>query len=258
MKLDVSAFLRPQIQWNGSQFVDQRIGKAIFCQIDGLDVSVTAIAAFHANMGHLSGRINRKFGGIFFPTSGTDDAPKRPFGQAKTAYQVTLPAVTLLTQHPGCRFAIAPGADRSRIILELQMCRSAGKLGEGLKIREGEKFLWSRSRRARPDGFEKCRLGVRRRLAQAFCELGQFFRAVLYCEVKEFSEFHLALRISPVQILLKPGHMDVKGEYFRCKGMRYPQLFCAPDSLLPNGISHALIIRLAITFGNLPNARMPI
>ncbi len=73
---------------------------------------------------------------------------------------------------------------------------------------------------------------------------------MLFYQVEEFPELRCAFRISPVQIFLKARDMDVKAEYFLRKRMRCGEFFRAPDSLLPEGIAHGLIIGLLTLSGN--------
>ena len=80
--------------------------------------------------------------------------------------------------------------------------------------------------------------------------LGDSFRPVPLHELEKPSEFCCTFRISTVQILLKARDMNIKAENFRRERVCGGEFLRAPDSLLPDGIAHAPIIRLLTLSGN--------
>src|SRR5579863_9357945 len=61
VQLGVAVLLRPQVERSGSEFVDYRLGAAILREVDRLNVGLADIAAFHANVVEVAGRVDREF-----------------------------------------------------------------------------------------------------------------------------------------------------------------------------------------------------
>jgi hypothetical protein len=110
MEFGVSMFLRPEVERDGGEFVDQRVGKAVLGEVDGFDVGLAGVAALDANVGEFFSGIDGKFGVVFLAASGADDAAELPFREAKAAEQAAATSVTLLAQNAARRFAIAEWA----------------------------------------------------------------------------------------------------------------------------------------------------
>ena len=146
MELGVSALLRPEVERDGGEFVDEGVGEAVFAEVDGLEVGVASVAALDADVGELLGGIDRKFGMVFLVAAGADDAAELPLAETESAEQVAAGAVAQLPQHAQRGFAAAERAQRVRVALELKRNPGADEFGVGLKKGEGEKF--ARDRRA--------------------------------------------------------------------------------------------------------------
>src|SRR6266536_6559078 len=83
LQLGVTVLARPKIEWNRCQFVDQRLGVSIFCEVHSLDVGLAGIAAFHTNEIELARCKHRECFLVLLATAGAHDAPKLPFSQAE-------------------------------------------------------------------------------------------------------------------------------------------------------------------------------
>ena len=110
MELYVPVLFCPEIERDGSQFVDNRDGQAVLAQIDGLQVGPASIAAFHADVGELGGGINRQLEMVFLFAAGTDDAMELPLAETESAEQVAAGSVPHLPQHAQPWF---PAAERA-------------------------------------------------------------------------------------------------------------------------------------------------
>ena len=85
MEFGVTVALRPEAERDRGQFVHQRIGQAVFCEINGLDVSVANVAALDSYVRELVSSVDWQFGWIFLATSGAGDAAELPFAETETA-----------------------------------------------------------------------------------------------------------------------------------------------------------------------------
>jgi hypothetical protein len=101
--------LRPEVERDGREFVDQRVGKSVLGEIGGLDVGVAGVATLDAHVRKLFGSINRKFGLVFLSARGTNDTAKLPFTETKAAKQIAARAVAQLAQDAERWLAIAEG-----------------------------------------------------------------------------------------------------------------------------------------------------
>ena len=119
MKLGIAALLRPEIEWNRGEFIDQGNGQTVLAQVNRLDISVACIAAFHPDIRKLFGSINRKFGMVFFVAAGADDAAELPLTQAESTKQIAPRSLAQRTKHSHHRLAAAEGAQRISIVLKL-------------------------------------------------------------------------------------------------------------------------------------------
>ncbi len=135
--------LRPEIEWNRSQFIHQRVRQAVLCKIDGLDIGVAGIAALNADVGKLFGSVDRKFGLVFLAASRADDATEFPFAEAKAADQVASRAIALGAKHGKGGPPITERAQPVAITVELQARPQAGELSAGLKKGVRQEFLRS-------------------------------------------------------------------------------------------------------------------
>lgn len=136
MEFGVTVFLRPQVERDGCEFVDQRVGQAILREVDRLDVSMAGVAALHSHMGKLFGSVDRKFGLVFLAASRTNHAPECPFGTTESADQAAACPVALLAENSERRLAIAERAHRMVIAVDLQSSPGDDEFRVGLQ--EGE------------------------------------------------------------------------------------------------------------------------
>src|SRR5271169_2065516 len=95
MDFGVSVLLRPEVEWNGSEFVDEGVGEAVLGEVDGFDVGLAGVATLHANVREFSSGVDRQLGVVFLAASGTNEASELPFGQADPAEQAAAAAVPL-------------------------------------------------------------------------------------------------------------------------------------------------------------------
>ena len=91
-------FLRPEVEGDGSEFVDQRVSQAVFRQVGGLDVDMASVATLDAHIRKLGSGVNREFGLIFLSAGRTYDAAELPFTETEATKQVTAGAVPLLAE----------------------------------------------------------------------------------------------------------------------------------------------------------------
>jgi hypothetical protein len=106
----VAVFSCPQIEWNCCQFVDQRVGEAVFREVHGLDVDLTSVAALDPHVRELLRGRHRKSGLVFLSASGTDNAAEFPFTKTETADQAAAGAVALRAQDGDGGLAMAERA----------------------------------------------------------------------------------------------------------------------------------------------------
>lgn len=140
MELSVSALLRPEVEGDRGEFVDERVGKAVLAEVNGLDVGVACVAALDADIGELVGGIDRQLGVVFLVATGADDAAKLPLAQAESAEQVAAGTLAQRTQHGQRGFAAAERTQRMTVALELKRHPGADEFGVGLEEGEGEKL----------------------------------------------------------------------------------------------------------------------
>jgi hypothetical protein len=131
-ELDVSALLGPEVERDGSDFVDQRVGEAVLAQVDGLDVSVANVAALDTNVGKLGRGIDGKLGMIFLVAAGTDDTAELPLAEAEATEQIAAGSIAERAKHAECRVAAAERAQRVSVAFELERNPGANELGIGL------------------------------------------------------------------------------------------------------------------------------
>jgi hypothetical protein len=131
-ELDVSALLGPEVERDGSDFVDQRVGEAVLAEIDGLDISVASLAALDANVRELGCGIDGKLGMIFLVAAGTDDTAELPLAEAEATEQIAAGSIAERAKHAECRVAAAERAQRVSVAFELERNPGANELGIGL------------------------------------------------------------------------------------------------------------------------------
>jgi hypothetical protein len=134
-------FLRPEIERDARQFVDQRVRKPVPGEVGGLDVGVASVATLDAHVRKLFGSINRKFVLVFLSARGTDDATKLPFTEAETAKQIAAGAIAQLAQDAEGWLTIAKWAQGAGVAFELQSCVGADRFGVRLEKALGQKIL---------------------------------------------------------------------------------------------------------------------
>ena len=140
MELGISALLCPEVERDGGQFVDKRIGQTVPAEVDGFEVGVTGIAAFHADVSELLGSIDRKPGVVFFITAGTNDATEFPLAETEPAEQVAARPVAHRAQNAQAWFAAAERAERGSVALELEGNAGADEFRIGLQKGEDDEF----------------------------------------------------------------------------------------------------------------------
>ena len=183
MEFGVTALLRPEIEWDRGEFVDHRIGQAIFREINRLKVDVAGVAALDAHVGKLISSIDREFGLVFLAASSTDDAAELPFAQTQTADQVAPRAIALLAENADTGLAIAERAQRMAVSVELQACVRADEFSIRLKKSEGQEFLRSVGWFVRrgPAIVQQVRPGTGRCVVQIPSDLGELvWRSFFY------------------------------------------------------------------------------
>ena len=130
----------PQIEWNEGEFIDERIGEAVFREVDRLEISTATVATLDTDVGKTFGAINRKLGAILFLASRADGAAVFPFSEAKTTEQIAA-SVALLAQNACGRFAMAKRALGQRVTLLLRHRAGTDEFRAGLKEGQRKKFL---------------------------------------------------------------------------------------------------------------------
>src|ERR1022692_4060092 len=269
MEFCISVLLRPEIERDGREFVDQRDREAVLGEVDRLDVGLAGVAALDTDVGELCGGIDRKLGVVFLTASGADDAAELPFGEAETAEQAAAGAVALLAEDTKRRFAIAKGTQWMRA-LKLKRSAGADEFSVRLQEREREEFVRIRRHLAGggPAGVQQIRPGTRGCVAQIVCDLGKPGRAIFFHHGQKWREADEEFRQfqwsgqgdwrgasrSPfdalVEAVLKLRGMDVEGENLRGEGMLSGEVLSAPDPLLPGSVGHRAIMGLGFTAGN--------
>jgi hypothetical protein len=92
-------FLRPEVEGDGREFVDQRVSQAVFGKIGGFDVGMASVTTLDAHMRKLGSSVNREFGLIVLSACRTYDAAELPLTETETTKQVTAGAVALLAEN---------------------------------------------------------------------------------------------------------------------------------------------------------------
>ena len=140
MELGVSVLLRPKIERNRGQFVNQRVSEAVFAEVDGLYVGAAGIATLDADVRECFGGIDGQFGVVFLAAAGADNAAEFPLAQAEATDQVSAGAVALWAKHARDRLAAAEWAQGVGVALELQRNLYTNEFRVGLKKGEGEEL----------------------------------------------------------------------------------------------------------------------
>ena len=79
----VALLVGPEVEGGGGNFVDHRIGQAVLCEVDGLQILFAAIAALDANVVEVLSAIDPELAFVFFSASGADDAAELPLSEAE-------------------------------------------------------------------------------------------------------------------------------------------------------------------------------
>jgi len=82
-QLGIFVFLRPQVERDARQFIDDWNRVSVFGKVDGFDVSVAGVAGFYPDVVELASNKNRQQVFILFAATGTDDPAKVPLGGAE-------------------------------------------------------------------------------------------------------------------------------------------------------------------------------
>ena len=180
MELGVSVLLRPQVKRNRGKFVDKGLGKAVFGEVDGLDVGAAGIAALDTDVGEFGGGVDGELGVVVLAASGTNEAAELPFDEAETAEQAAAASIALLPKNPERGLAIAERAKERGVAAQLQIGLRAGEFGVGLKKLEHKEFLRiGGGVDVGPDFGKEPRPGMRVGVTQIMCDLrergGSFF-----------------------------------------------------------------------------------
>jgi hypothetical protein len=91
--------LRPEVEWDRSEFVDQGVSQAIFGQVGGFDVCTASVATLDAYMRELGGSVDRELGLVLFSACRANDAAELPFTETEATNQITAGAVALLAEN---------------------------------------------------------------------------------------------------------------------------------------------------------------
>ena len=187
MKLGVSVFLRPEIQRDGGEFVDERVGQTVLREVNRLDVGLAGVAALDADVGECFSGVDGKLGVIFLAAPGTDDAAEFPFDEAKPAKEAAAASVALLAEDAQRRLPIAERAERMGVAVELQANLRTGEFRVGLQEGQSEKFFGIRRRRAgrEPASVQQIRPSARGGALQTASDLGEEGRPALFNDCKE-------------------------------------------------------------------------
>jgi hypothetical protein len=189
--LFVAVFSSPQIQRDAGEFVDDRIGEPGLGEVDGLEVTLAAVAAVDPDVRKLVGGVNRKFLVVFFSAVGADEAAEIPFSQAEGTDESPLAAVAQGTKHGDAGFASAERAHGARVSVRVGFGAEAREFGIGLEERAREEFVRRGSGVGRADvgrakavpeiveEFSLSFVGCRSKLA---CRFGEVRRAVVFHE----------------------------------------------------------------------------
>jgi hypothetical protein len=132
MELDVSALLGPEVERDGGDFVDQRVGEAFLAEVDGLDVSVASVAALDPDVGKLGCGIDGKLGMIFLVAAGTNNAAELPLAETEATEQIAAGSIAEGAKHAQSRSAAAERAQGVSVAFELERNAGADELGIGL------------------------------------------------------------------------------------------------------------------------------
>jgi len=263
VEFGVSALLRPEIERDRSEFVDERIGQTVLAEVDGFEVRVTGITTLHTNVGELRGGVDRKLGVVFFIAAGTDDAAELPLAETESAEQVAACTVSHRAQHTEPGLAAAERTEQVSVTLELEWNAGAYEFRVGLKKSESEKF--AELRRLIRDGpglVQQVAPGSGRCVAEIVRDLAQTFRGLIFHEREELRKtgqklgqfwwagrrrWSLACRSqfqTAIEIVLETRHLNIKRQDLPCETVLSGQSFGAPYALLPDSLSHRPIMRL--------------
>lgn len=266
MEFGIPALLRPQVERDGREFVDQGVGEAVFCEVDGLDIGLTTVAAFDANVREGFGGVDGKLGVVFLAASRTNDAAELPFRQAETAEQAAAGAVPLLAKDAQRGFATAERTQGMSVAIKLQSGAGAGQFSVRLQEGEGQKFsgIGGRLAGGGPDGIQEIRPHGGR-AAQVTRDLREAGGTVLFDDGEKLREAGQELWVYSadatvldsaaaldglVEVLLEVGGVDIEGEDLRGEGMLRGERLGPPDSLLPDSVGHRAIMGLGAKASN--------
>ena len=102
-ELGVTALLRPEIEWDGGEFVDDRFGQSGFGKVDGFYISLAGIAALDAYIRKSLGSVDGQFRVILLAATGAEKAAELPLGKAETAKQASSAAIAQRPQNSAHR-----------------------------------------------------------------------------------------------------------------------------------------------------------
>jgi hypothetical protein len=186
--LFVAVFSSPKIQGDAGEFVDDRIGEPGLGEVDGLEVTLAAVAAVDPDVRKLVGGVNRKFLVVFFSAVGADEAAEIPFSQAEGTDESPLAAVAQGTKHGDAGFASAERAHGARVSVRVGFGAEASEFGIGLEEGAREEFV-RRGRsvgradaKAVPETVEEFGLSFVRCRSKLACRFGEVRRAVVFHE----------------------------------------------------------------------------
>ena len=104
--------LRPPVERDRCQFVNQGVGQAIFREVNGFNVGAADVAALDAHVRKLLGSVNRKLGLVLLAASGTQDTAEFPLAKTEPADQIPARTVAQWTQDGNGGSAVAEWAAR--------------------------------------------------------------------------------------------------------------------------------------------------
>ena len=270
MELGVSALLRPEIEWDGGEFVDEGVGEAVFAEVDGLEVGAASVATLDADIGELLGGIDRQFGMVFFVATGADDAAELPLAETESTEQVAAGAIAQLPEYAQRGTAAAERAQRVIVARQLKRNPGADEFSVGLKKGHCQEFtrIGGRLVNGGPGVVQQVGPGTGGRLAEIvrnlrhaswgllfdqrekWREAGQEFRQFRRAGWRDVSLAGRGAFEAVVKILLETRSLDIEGEDLPGAGMLSGQSFGAPDPLLPDSFRHRAIMGLRPVTGN--------
>ena len=116
--LGVSVVASPEVECGGRDFINHRVGAAIFRQINALDVTLASIAGLDANAVKIVSRVHRQFDVVLFPAVRTEDTAKAPLGETEGTLQEPLAAFSFGAQDCCAGRPVAVGAHWLRIVFQ--------------------------------------------------------------------------------------------------------------------------------------------